>query len=311
MAMTAALLLLLQTQPPQPGLVASALEYLARHQAENGSWGRRPAGCTCEAEPGPAAGEDVEATALAVLAFLGAGFTSRAKEKHGDIPIGTTVERGLLWLIGRQKPDGSFGGGSAAADALGALAFSEALSLMPGPLFRGPGQKAMDFLVANPATDARGLFYQGMALKSAELSELPVPKGAAGKATEALAARRGDEPWSIFILSSTQILKIFTYRSKMLTDFSGIPGTVPSRMEMETVYAATLALFQGFGPEGPRWQDWSRILKAWSVPAQNQAGESCARGSWKAGGTCERVKTAALGALAHEFYYATVNVWPK
>jgi hypothetical protein len=374
MALAAALMLLLQAQP-KVDAVRSALGYLCAHQADNGAWGRRPATCTCAAEPvRPAApadeatrvrvavliremndddpeqrfraqkavaaigapaiaqlqeaaarGEvevrwrsaaalreiecattedDVEATGFAILALLGAGYTSLSKDHiDGVYWIGPVVEKGLRWLIDRQRPDGSFGGKDAAADALAALALSEAVSMEPKSRTGEPAQKAVDFIVANRATDARGLLYQGMTLKSAELSELSFPKKTARRVTDALAAKRGDEPSSIFVMSAIQLLKIFTTKVKGSLDFSGIPGIDPSRMEMETIYVVSLALFQFEGPGGPRWREWNESVKRWLVLRQQQGGGRCDRGSWEAAGTRGRLRSAAQGALSREIYY--------
>jgi hypothetical protein len=249
-------------------------------------------------------GDDVEVTGMALNAFLGAGHRHTSNTIHDGKRFGAVVEAGLQWLIDRQKADGSFGGTSAAANAWASLALSEALSMTDRALYRDHAQIAMNWIVAHPAADARGLLYQGMALKSAEIADLVVSKEAARRVTGALAAKRGDEPSSIFILSGIQLLKIFTERNKRTLDLSGIPGLHPSRMEMETVYVVGLALFQADGPGGPHWKAYNEDEKAWIVPLQQKEFIRCDRGSWGASGTRNRMKTAALATLSRELYYA-------
>src|SRR5258706_1082096 len=53
MTWIATLALLLQTDRPDYESVRQAIRYLARHQAEDGTWGRRPPACTCPREPAP------------------------------------------------------------------------------------------------------------------------------------------------------------------------------------------------------------------------------------------------------------------
>jgi hypothetical protein len=87
--------------------VAGGLEWLARHQAEDGHWGPDclgPGGSRCEqAHPCSGGGQRFEAalTGLAVLAFQAGGnydFNERPYSDH--------VGRGLDWLVARQGPGG-------------------------------------------------------------------------------------------------------------------------------------------------------------------------------------------------------------
>src|SRR6185436_8996503 len=54
--------------------------------------------------------DDIEATAMALLAFLGAGFSPGSKDVYDGIAFGGVVKRGVQWLIDRQAEDGSFRG---------------------------------------------------------------------------------------------------------------------------------------------------------------------------------------------------------
>jgi hypothetical protein len=246
--------------------------------------------------------EDLEATAMALMAFLGAGYSHLSKDVYDDIPFGTVVKRGVQWLIDRQAEDGSFKGAGIVAHAWAALVLSEAFGLTASRPLQEPAQRAIDWLVDHPANDARGLFYQGMALKSAELSELTFPRAAAERTTNTLAAKRADEPASIFIRASTQVLQIFTFKSKRLLDLRGLPGVDASRMEMETAYVVMLALFQAEGPGGPVWKSFSEHEKVRNLDAQNRVPETCERGSWSAVGTRERLKACSLATLSREVY---------
>lgn len=92
--------------------VAAGLEWLARHQAEDGHWGPDclgPKGSRCEKEHpcGGARGGEYEAalTGLAVLAFQAGGNYDFNGKPYSD-----NVRRGLDWLVERQGPNGEIVG---------------------------------------------------------------------------------------------------------------------------------------------------------------------------------------------------------
>ena len=184
--------------------VDAGLRWLARHQSAYGSWsasgwGHAWSRRTCS---GPGVKDyDTGVTALAVLAFLGAGYTQLSRDERVDPAIpgrtllyGDTVKRALRWLMEHQDSEGSVGERGPKHlynHAIASLALSEAYGLTSSPPLREPAQKAIDFLVGaqNPG---KGWRYQSrsnqndssvtgwavMALKSAELSELSFPKAA-------------------------------------------------------------------------------------------------------------------------------------
>src|SRR6185436_5647537 len=109
--------------------IRDGLLWLARHQDEAGRWSGATCSQICESvdpeklcqpETALEAGlystqADVGMTSLALLAFLGAGFTSSSKAMIVDklagqpITIGKDVVLpGLKWLASQQRPDGSF-----------------------------------------------------------------------------------------------------------------------------------------------------------------------------------------------------------
>ena len=247
--------------------------------------------------------EEVEATAMALVAFLGAGFSHLSRDLHDGISFGTVVKLGLQWLMARQRPDGSFEGATSAAQAWAAFALSEAYGMTASAPIKEPAQKAIEYIGGHPATDARTAFYQGLALKSAELADLSFPRSAGERAVAAVLARRADEPASIFVRAAAQILQIFTYKDMRRVDLTGLPGLDLSRMEMETLYVVGQAIFQAEGPHGGQWKAHRDRQREWIVPLQDQVHGKCDRGSWPAAATRERLKTAALATMSCEIYY--------
>jgi len=72
--------------------VEAALKWLADHQEEDGHW-------DCKKHGGTSKGSDVAMTGLAVLAFLGAGYTPATPSKYQE-----KVEKAVAWLQTQQQP---------------------------------------------------------------------------------------------------------------------------------------------------------------------------------------------------------------
>lgn len=130
---------------------------------------------------------DTAATGLALLAYLGAGYTHRQGEYE------RVVSKGLNYLLSAQKPDGDLFSGGAAftwlySHGIAAIALCEAFGMTRDPALRDPAQRALDFIIAAQHPSLGGWRYlprresdtsvtgwQVMALKSGELAGLTVP----------------------------------------------------------------------------------------------------------------------------------------
>ena len=187
--------------------ILNGMLWLARHQDASGRWSGATCAQICEAvdptkpcqpETALEAGlystqADVGMTSLALLAFLGAGFTSSSRaiivDKLAGRPI--TIGRdvvlpGLKWLASQQRPDGSFsdaGGYFLYNEALATLALCEAYGLSRNVYWKKRAQAAVDFICRaqkpNPADASKrwGWRYQpaqpgagGSELSEADLS---------------------------------------------------------------------------------------------------------------------------------------------
>jgi len=175
--------------------VEAGLDFLARHQSTDGSWRLHDFGNGRPEYRNVGLGDtesNTAGTGLALLAFLGAGYT------HNDGKYAPVVERGLNYLLQRQKPDGDlFIPPPNAAEAntwlyshgIASIALCEAFGMTRDVEFlQGPAQRAIDFIVAAQSTEYGGWRYlprigsdtsvsgwQLMALKSAERVGLTVP----------------------------------------------------------------------------------------------------------------------------------------
>ncbi|MEW6746020.1 MAG: prenyltransferase/squalene oxidase repeat-containing protein [Planctomycetota bacterium] len=129
--------------------ISAGLDWLARHQHEQGHWGAASFEDECEGEVCSGEGNatcDVGVTGLALLAFLEQGNTVTLGEYK------ETVERGLRWLKNFQgvEVDGLFGDRSGQYfmynHAIATLATCQGYGLSNWPLLRRPAQDGLDFI---------------------------------------------------------------------------------------------------------------------------------------------------------------------
>lgn len=141
--------------------VEAALDWLSRHQEEDGSWSGDDWAKACpEGDPckGPGRGSGggsyrVGLTALSLLAFFGRGETQDSTPE-GDRSFRPAIERALTWLLAQQDHEtGAVGydlnlGQSIYNHAFATQALCEAYGLTGDPRLRAPAVHALDFCLA-------------------------------------------------------------------------------------------------------------------------------------------------------------------
>ncbi len=179
--------------------VEAGLKWLARHQSEDGHWDATGYAKQCSGGACDGTGlNDFDAglTGLALLAFLGAGYTPQNRASYVDAVTGKTmrfgevVRKGIKWLIDKQNADGAIGpqvGEMMYNHSIAALALTEAYGITNAVAYRAPAQKAINFIhtaqnyglgwrytpkCGNNDTSVTG--WCVMALKSAQISGLEV-----------------------------------------------------------------------------------------------------------------------------------------
>jgi hypothetical protein len=180
------------------GAVHAGLRWLARHQGEHGFWDSDAFRARCgKILPGGCGGPggadyDIGVTALALLAFLGAGYTPQSTNTYDGICFGDVVKKGLQWLIAVQDNDGCVGGRSTSKymynHSIASLALCEAFALTQDDAYKESAQKSINFLqiAQNPGkawrykaqcgdNDTSVTAWCVMALRSAESSHLRLP----------------------------------------------------------------------------------------------------------------------------------------
>ena len=177
--------------------IENGLDFLSHTQFNDGHWSLHALPEGASADPGSLGTlrADSAATGLALLAYLGAGYTHQ-DEKYRD-----AVRRGLEWLVKHQQDDGnlSYHGSDPAYDpkndpthfysqGIATMALCEAYGKTQDRELRGPAQKAIDYIVKSQDPRRGGWRYrpqdggdtsvtgwQLTALVSARLATLEVP----------------------------------------------------------------------------------------------------------------------------------------
>lgn len=163
--------------------VARALAWLAKQQdKKTGLWSLKG-----PYSDGSSYENHVAATAMALLAFQGAGNTTMAG-KHS-----ATVERGWKALLAAQQPDGRFEAGTMPArqglysHGQATVALCELYGMTQAKQYSEPAQRAVAYCVASQGPGGGWRYEPGkdgdmsvtgwfmMALKSAEMAYVPVP----------------------------------------------------------------------------------------------------------------------------------------
>lgn len=207
--------------------VALGLQWLALHQANDGSWSMIDYNATTREKPIGQPGRiyswtggdkdsgnenKTAATAFALLPFLAAGQTHRYN-KENKIDYSKTVRAGLDYLINQQKRAardpknaGSYGGGMYAHGAA-TIVMGEAYGMTSDPMLKQSALLAMRYII-NAQHEGGGWRYspgqpgdlsvvgwQVMALKSCEMGGLVIPPAVMNKVDRFLDASYNDKTY--------------------------------------------------------------------------------------------------------------------
>jgi hypothetical protein len=343
--------------PASEQAVERALDWLARHQDNDGRWDGSTAryddgsavkgddDYTIHCPPGePCFGEciyweaDTALTGLALLSFLGSGYT------QVDGKYARTVEKGVGFLLLQQKPDGDLRGRSRAVGmychAMATLALCEAYALTGDERLRNPVARAVTFLIGARARDGMAWRYDRgfstgdtsilgwvvMALKSAKVVGIPGPdavregtlawlKKVAGGPALGLGKYQPNDP----------ITPTMTAEAWVCRQFLGVGGPSPASTEAADYllthgpnrdpynlyywYYGTLAMYQH---GGDAWTRWNATIRDQLVQRQRNSGHIA--GSWDPddslyGAKGGRIYCTALATLTLEVYYRFLRLY--
>ena len=316
--------------------VERGLAWLAQHQHADGHWSIHEFPCKDHQCTGHGSfHSDTAATGLALLAFLGAGYTHQSGE-HQAI-----VDRAVKWHLQHQKPDGDLFADESEfvwfySHGMAAIALCEAYGLTKDPALREPAQKALDFIVKGQHPEFGGWRYrpkfesdtsvsgwQLMALKSGEMAGLNVPKEAyAGVARFLDSVESKSSPGQFAYHPSKPASLAMTAEGLLMRQYLGakrndprlIAGAeylrkhLPNLDERDSYfwYYGTQVMFH---MQGEFWDEWNARLRDTLVNSQLKDGGSS--GSWnpdrptpeKWGTAGGRHYVTCLNLLMLEVYY--------
>jgi hypothetical protein len=327
--------------------VAAALAWLAHAQSADGRWDADHYGAGQEQSVlghnrgGAGRNADTGVSALAILAFLGAGHS------HVQGDYRTVVATGLDFLARSQAADGSlFGDATLYAQmychSMAAFALAEAQAMTGDRRWESAVVKAIHYsLRAQHATsggwryrpgdtgDTSQLGWQLMALASAERAGIEIPAHAWTRARRflmsvqrgahgGLASYRPDGPHSTSMTAEALYCRLLLEQGghASLHDAATSEATrqllaaLPNgdRINLYYWYYATLALHHRQGANskaGEAWTVWNEALTTALVNTQRSDGSHA--GSWDTntmwGGYGGRVYTTAMAAMCLEAYY--------
>ena len=323
--------------------VHRGLGWLAGNQNSDGHWDAARYGSGQETRVlghdrrGAGGSADSGVTGLALLAMQGAG------NSHYEGPYRLNVQRGLEYLLGIQRDDGSLAGEASLfarmyCHGIATLALSEAAALTGDDRLQPYVERAISYTVRSqhPVTggwryqpgdrgDMSQFGWQVMALKSADLAGIRISAETRGRMLRflrdntsgefgGLASYRAGERVSSVMTAEALVCRMFLgapHDSALVKEASNrILADLPDRgiPNLYYWYYGTLAMFQ---VQGDAWQHWNRVLQD-QLPARQRV-EGNLAGSWDPdtvwGGYGGRVYSTAMATLCLEIYYRYLPIY--
>jgi hypothetical protein len=312
--------------------VARGLEWLARHQAADGSWRFDLSGCRCDGacrNPGSVR-STTAATGIALLPFLGAGYTHERGE------YAQTVTRGLYYLMSKMRATprgGDLSEGTMYGHGTATLALAEALGMTKDRMLVPYVRDAVRFLETSQDMHSGGWRYlpgqlgdttvtawQLAALKSAALAGVAVPSPTIHGISEFLdrVQVRGGEGYGYMTpqygpcTSAIGLLcRIYMGWPEQATLDRGLARLAARGPEREAVYRNFYLAQALLLREHAAWPRWNARNRDQLVARQERIGHET--GSWifddpdtLPGG---RLGHTALAVLTLEVYYRLLPIY--
>ncbi|QEG42400.1 prenyltransferase/squalene oxidase repeat-containing protein [Roseimaritima ulvae] len=325
--------------PESEAAVEAALRWLANHQRNDGSWSFDLSGKPCNGQcdnprhnPDRLPAPPTAATGLALLAFLGAGYT------HESGPYQEQVDRGLYYLRGQMRPT-DFGSdlqlGSMYGHGIATLAIVEAASMTEDAELRLLAEELTLFILAarHPTSswgytpgapgDITLTGWQVMALKGAKRLHISMPTDVFDRCKNYVDSLSPDggvhfgyrEPSEAKTPTAIGLtLQIYLGRSPLhRSQQAGMTQLLDWGPKFQNVYHdyyASLALHHA---RHPQWDAWQSQVRDHLV--RTQAVEGHEAGSWHFkdhyGDVGGRLYTTAMCAMILEVYYRYLPLYSE
>lgn len=333
--------------------VALGLEWLALHQSKDGSWSigkfrehahERAADWdgkefTCDCIGSGLIRADVAGTALALLPFLGAGFTHEIPPREVNRDYHKTIKAGIDFLLSKQREDGGFAGEPLVEmyiHGLATLALCEAYGMTSDVKLKSPAQKAIDFIVAaqhekggwrykpKEDRDTSVTGWQIQALQAGKLAGFKVPRETWNLAEDYLekVMKPGGSAYSYTFLSKES--STMTAVGMLARLELGCPSTknewrIGLRTLLETPPGATKNMYYYYHATqdfyqagGDAWNAlWNKKMREHLIETQDKGDDAKhphQKGSWSPvdesyGTSGGRLMITSLSLLTLEVYY--------
>jgi hypothetical protein len=319
--------------------VSAGLDWLARHQRPDGSWGLdfydqcRDSGCPHQ----PSMESDTAATALALLPMLGAGNIHTEKCLYQ-----ANVKKGLGWLVSHQKPNGDLWVGGAPmsylySHAIGAMALCEAYGISRDPRLREPAERSVRFILQTQDPQSGGWRYvpqqfgdtsvfgwQMFAIRSARLAGMRLNKNVLNRCRKYLDLAAADDRRITYSYQPGRgVSPVMTAEALLSRQYLGWPRDYPPLVKGAGMVAAHLEesnernIYYWYyatqllhNMQNKDWKRWNERVRDGLVGMQVN-GTGCDRGSWDPatpqpdhwGQSAGRLFVTSLSLLTLEVYY--------
>ncbi len=314
--------------------VDRALKWFAAHQLPDGSWSFNLEQCPSCAGKCSHAGKDGRAerggaTAMALLPFLGRGYT------HREGPYKKQVEGGIAFLVQlamKQNGKAYENGGNLYSQGLAGIAMSECYAMSQDERLAAPTQAVLNYIMEaqdptgggwryNPrqAGDTSATGWQIMALKSGNMAYLNINPVSVKKAVAFLDSVQGDEYGGTYGYASPGKTHSTTAVGLLCRMYLGWKKDHPGIQEgaaylakhgpTDNLYYSYYATQVMHHMEGDLWKAWNEKMK--KLLLESQSTKDHEAGSWYEGvdggghGVVQagRLYTTSLATMMLEVYY--------
>ncbi len=317
--------------------VESALKWFIKHQLPDGGWSfnlKECPGCKGECSHGRTRDDRCGATALALLPFLGRGYT------HKEGPYKRQLEAGLTFLAGMTiKGNGRAYDkeGSLYSQGLAGIVLSESYAMSQDKRLQAPAQLALNFIMQaqdpvgggwryapKQPGDTSAVGWQLMALKSGNMAYLQVDPRVVQKASKFLDEVQSDDGAAYgYIDSKTPgparnavglLCRMYLGWKKnhpaLERGVANLAKGGPST-DLYHDYYATQVLHH---MEGEQWVSWNTTMRDLLVSTQAKKGHEA--GSWYEGvegghgaEAAGRLYCTSLATMILEVYYRHLPIY--
>jgi Prenyltransferase and squalene oxidase repeat len=315
--------------------VKEGLAWLARQQKSRGMWSM-----VGPYKNGAGAENEEAATAMALLAFQGAGHTPKSS---GDDAYVKLTARGWTWLLKQQQKDGHFFGNqlpeqhSLYTQALCTIALCELYGMTRDEKYHDPAQKAVDYCVKIQAEEGGWRYQPGidsdmsvtgwfsMALQSARMAGLEVPSPVYAKISKFLDSVQRDEGARYAYQLQAGATLTLTAEGLLCRQYLGwghedqrlrngveyILANLPA-WDKRNVYYWYYATQVCHHMEGEEWQKWNSVMRQLLPEHQERRGSE--KGSWdpmndRWGDAGGRLYVTCLSLYTLEVYYRHLPIY--